>query len=124
VLALFIDAEGGARWALTAAFAFAGALAISSFTFVLGAGRQAIKEGETTPEDPTAIVRVDVARDAADPVMELFVDAGARSVRFVDAPVPRPATSEVEAPRPSRPEPRTGSAQRRESDAGFESDVT
>jgi hypothetical protein len=124
VLALFIDADDSARWALTAAFAFAGALAISSVTFILGAGRQAIKEGETTPEDPTAVVRVDVAPDVAEPVVALLTESGARSVRLVDAPVPRPPASEVEAPRPSHPEPRSGSVERRESDAGFESDVS
>jgi hypothetical protein len=123
VLVLLMDAGDGPRWWLVGAFALAGALAVSSYTFVMGAGRQAIKEGETTPEDPTAVVRVDVRVADAQPVVELLGDAGARSVHLVDAPVPRRPTAEVERPRPSRPEPRSGSRQRDESDAGFRPDV-
>lgn len=117
-----IDAEGS-QLQLALAFAFAGALAVSSATFVLGAGRQAIKEGETTPEDPTAVVRVDVGSEDTEPVVAALVDLGARHAFVVDRPVPRQATGEVEAPHQLH-RPPVGSPEHEESDAGFKPDRT
>jgi hypothetical protein len=121
-ISFLLEPAGVSAWALAAACAFAGALAVSSATFVLGAGRQAVKEGATTPEDPTAVVRVDVGEHVdADEVLAFLVDAGARSARLVDHPVTRRPASDVEAPRPT---PRGPSAETKaESDAGFTSDV-
>src|SRR3954471_2733514 len=52
-LTWLVDIEGTSLWVVAVAFIAIGALALSSATFILGAGRQAVKEGETTPEDPT-----------------------------------------------------------------------
>jgi hypothetical protein len=122
-VSLFVTAGDLPRWALGVFLALAGALGLSSATFVLGAARQAVKEGETTPEDPTAVVRVDADRERADEVIRVLVEAGARGARFVDAPVNRPPTSTVEAPRPMRGDPGARAGEGSDYDAGFSSDV-
>ncbi len=122
-LVWLVDVEGTSRWVLAAAFVAAGALGVSSATFVLGAGRQAVKEGETTPEDPTAIVRVDADADGADEVVEFFVSRSARSARFVAAPVERPSSSMTEDPRPLPDDRDVSHGAGPELDAGFRSDV-
>ena len=105
-----------------AAIVFAGALAVSSVTFLVGAGREAVREGETTPEDPTAVVRIDAPGSMADEALAFFAQVGARSTHVVDHPVPRVATDEVEPPRAFRP-PRSRSEQKSQSDAGFRPDL-
>jgi hypothetical protein len=123
-LSLVLTAADMPRWQLAIFFALAGALGLSSATFVLGAARQTVKEGETIPEDPTAVVRMASSRDRADERMRFLVEAGARNVRFVDRPVNRPATDTVEAPRPARTDPAADHGEGSDYDAGFRSDVS
>lgn len=111
------------RWQVALFFALAGALACSSATFVLGAARQAVNEGETTPEDPTAVVRVDVGPDQADPVLELLTDCGARQVRYLEHPVLRAPSSEFETPRGLPDARATSQGADPEHDAGLRSDL-
>jgi hypothetical protein len=87
------------------------------------AARQAVKEGETVTEDPTAVVRADCPREQAGEIVELLIEQGARSARFVDAPVSRRPTSEVEAPRSPHDDPAAHHGDGSDSDAGFRSDV-
>jgi hypothetical protein len=122
-VAIFVDTDGIPRWVLVLAFAAAGALGLSSATFILGAGRQAVKEGETTAEDPTAVIRVDVDAEQADEVMNFFVEASARSVRLVEQHVDRPPSSELEEPRPLPDDRDTKHGAGVDYDAGFTSDV-
>lgn len=120
---LVVDDTGAPRWVFAVAFAAAGALGLSSATFLLGAGRQAVKEGETTPADPTAVVRVDTDADHADEVIELLIEESARRADFIAAPVGRPPSDDVEDPR-SLPDDRdTTHGSGVEYDAGFRSDV-
>jgi hypothetical protein len=100
-------------------FGLAGALAVGTVGAVLGAGRQAVREGETTPQDPTAVVRVDSPAEQAKPVIAVLVEAGARSARYVDQPVPRRSGADVETPHGLPEATAPGSRDRRESDAGF-----
>jgi hypothetical protein len=120
-VALLVHA--GPVWLLALFFAAAGALGLSSATFVLGAAARAIKEGETTPLDPTAVVRVDTGPDEAHAILEFMVEAGARRAWFVEGQVARPPTDELEAPRPLRTDPSITSGGGSDSDAGFPSDV-
>ena len=120
---LLTDGRGWPGWQLAIFFALAGALGLSSATFILGAAARSVKEGETTPEDPTAVVRVDVSPDRADEVRRVLVEAGARSTRYVDAPVSRPPSSTVEAPRRPPTDPRVLHGTGSDYDAGFPSDV-
>ena len=87
-----------AWWALMLYFAAAGGLALASAAFIVGAGRQAEREGATTPADPTAVVRADHPADVEE-AERLLVAAGARDVHAVDGDVGRVPTSEVERPR-------------------------
>lgn len=86
--------------------AVAGGLAVSSATVVIGMVRRAQREGEFTPEDPWAVVRVAPSSaewtegQLEDTTREL-ADSGARSVRTVHGPVARPATEDLETPRVS-----------------------
>jgi hypothetical protein len=111
------------RWQMAIFFAMAGALGLASATFVLGAARQTVKEGETVPEDPTAVVRMASSREQSEAHLRFFLDAGARNVRFVDAPVSRPPTATVEPPRPARRDPAADHGEGSDYDAGFRSDV-
>jgi hypothetical protein len=120
---VFAEPGWASTWQLVLAFAFAGALGVSSATFIIGAGAQAVKEGETTPEDPTAVVRVELDGADPDPIVGVLAEIGARSTHVVDRPVPRPATDDVEAPRPVRPILGEGGEQKAQSDAGFEADL-
>jgi hypothetical protein len=122
-VSLVVTAGGLPRWQLAIFMAMAGALALSSATFVLGAARQAVKEGETVPEDPTAVVRMASRPEQAEDRLRFFVEAGARSARFVDAPVARPPTDTVEAPRPAPVDPTANHGEGSDHDAGFRSDV-
>jgi hypothetical protein len=122
-LALFLDAGDMPRWQLALFLAMAGGLGVSSATFVLGAARQAVKEGETTPEDPTAVVRIDCPPEQADDLLRFLVGTGARHARFVDAPVSRLPSSQVEAPRPIRDDLKAKAGRGSDRDAGFRSDV-
>jgi hypothetical protein len=122
-VSLVVTAGDLPRWQLAIFMAMAGALGLSSATFVLGAARQAVKEGETVPEDPTAVVRMASRPDQAEDRLHFFVEAGARSARFVDAPVARPPTGTVEAPRPAPVDPAANHGEGSDYDAGFRSDV-
>jgi hypothetical protein len=122
-LALLIDTGELSRGRLILFLAMAGAFAGGTVAFVLGAGRQAVKEGATTPEDPTAVVRVDCPAERADEVIRFFAAAGARRAHFVDAPVSRPPTSEVERPRPIGDDAAAATGPGSDYDAGFTSDV-
>jgi hypothetical protein len=122
-LALLIDAGDLPRWQVALFVALVGAFAGGTVGFVLGAGRQAVKEGETTPEDPTAVVRADVPTERAGEAIRLFVEAGARSTRLVDRPVSRPPTDDVESPRSVPEGTAERSGERADHDAGFPSDV-
>lgn len=117
--ALLIDPEIP-LWSLVLYFAAAGGLALASAAFILGAGRQAVKEGATTPQDPTAVVRVDHPGDP-DEARRWLVAAGARSSHTVDRPVDRAATGDVESPRPM-PGGNGAGADADELDAGFRPD--
>jgi hypothetical protein len=121
-LALLIDTTIPV-WLLMLAFALTGALGLSSATFVLGAAARAIKEGETTPLDPTAVVRVDIGEDDAQEIRRFLVEAGARRAWFVKGEVLRPPTADLETPRPLVTDPSTTSGAGSDSDAGFPSDV-
>ena len=120
-VALLVDA--GPVWLLALFFAMAGALGLSSATFVLGAAARAIKEGETTPLDPTAVVRVDTGADDARAIVKFMIEAGARRAWFVQGQVARAPTEELEAPRPLRTDPSITSGTGSDYDAGFPSDV-
>jgi hypothetical protein len=134
-LGLLVQAGDLPRWQLAGLLMLVGAFAGGSVGFVLGAGRQAVKEGETTPEDPTAVIRVDTPPERADDAIRVLVASGARSTRLVDAPVHRPPASDVETPRPARRAdryetgPGSDDVRRRplssqaDYDAGFGSDV-
>ena len=118
VAALGVSSEGMAFGAYVLFFALAGAIAASVTAAVLGAGRQVVKEGETTPEDPTAVVRADADAEQADELIHALAASGARTARFVDHRVSRLASSEVEAPR-ARSGGRLAADERSTSDAGF-----
>jgi hypothetical protein len=117
------DTGSWPRWQLAAFMALAGALGVSSAMFVLGAARQAVKEGETMPEDPTAVVRADCPPEQAGELIDLLTAQGARRARFVDAPVSRRPTAESEAPRSPHDDPAAHHGAGSDSDAGFRSDV-
>jgi hypothetical protein len=122
-LASVIDAGDLPRWQLTVFVALVGAFAGGTAGLVLGAGRQAVKEGETTPEDPTAVVGVDVPAGQADEAIRLFVEAGARSARQVEGPVSRPPSGQVEPPRPIPGDPARRAGAGTDTDAGFSADL-
>jgi hypothetical protein len=122
-LSLVVTTGGMSRWQLALFMGMAGALAVSSATFVRGAARQAVKEGETVPEDPTAVVQMASGPEQAGERLRFLAEAGARSARFVDAPVSRPPTDTVEAPRPARVDPAAAHGEGSDYDAGFRSDV-
>lgn len=98
---LLVDWPDDQRWTFVLAVAAAGALAASSATFLIGAVRRAQKEGEFTPEDPWAVVRVAPREGQAQLVIDILTDSGARSVRRVRGPVARRSSAEVETPRTS-----------------------
>lgn len=122
-LTAVVTMEGTSRWLIALLLAVIGALALSSAAFVLGAGRQAVKEGATTPEDPTAVVRVDVDADRAEEVIDFFAQYEPRTTRFIDQPVPRRSSDDVEDPRPLPDDRDTTHGAGRQYDAGFRSDV-
>ncbi|MDQ2678637.1 MAG: hypothetical protein M3Y51_07825 [Actinomycetota bacterium] len=87
--------------------AIIGGLATSAVTFLVGMVRRAQREGEFTPEDPWAVVRIRPEHGAAwnddlvDTVEAELAEAGARSIRRVTAPVARRSGDDVETPRVS-----------------------
>jgi hypothetical protein len=87
------------RWLFVASVAAIGALGTSTVTFLVGAVRRAQKEGEFTPEDPWAVVKVRMPDERAAWVTEQLVEAGARSVRRLERAVRRPSSDDVETPR-------------------------
>lgn len=98
---LLVDWPENERGVFVISVAVIGALATSAATFLIGAVRRAQKEGEFTPEDPWAVVRVTPQTDQQDRVAAVLADAGARSVRRVDGPVARRSSADVETPRVS-----------------------
>jgi hypothetical protein len=118
-IALLAGSADTPRTQLALWFGLVGALAVGTVGAVLGAGRQAVREGETTPQDPTAVVRVDTPAEQAKPVIAALVEAGARSARYVDRPVPRRSGADVETPHGLPGATAPGSSDRSQSDAGF-----
>lgn len=104
ILAL-VDWPAGDRVLFAVVVAIAGGIALSSATVIIGMVRRAQREGEFTPEDPWAVVRVRStdggpwSEETVDIVSRELVESGARSVRRVSAPVQRPPTEDVETPR-------------------------
>lgn len=98
---LLVDWPENERGVFVISVAAIGALALSSATFIIGAVRRAQKEGEFTPEDPWAVVRVTPGEGRFQAVADLLAEVGARSVRRVDGPVARRPSSDVETPRVS-----------------------
>jgi hypothetical protein len=96
-----VDWPENERGVFVISVAVIGALALSSATFIIGAVRRAQKEGEFTPEDPWAVVRVTPPEGKAQMIIGVLTDAGARSVRRLDGPVARQRTDDVETPRVS-----------------------
>ena len=102
---LLVDWPEEDRGLFVITVAIIGGLATSAVTFLVGMVRRAQREGEFTPEDPWAVVRVrpeggrpwndDVARS----VESELVEGGARSIRRVVGPVARPSGDDVETPR-------------------------
>ena len=84
-----------------------GGLATSACTFLVGMVRRAQREGEFTPEDPWAVVRVRPedggpwSDDMVQTVEAELAEVGARSIRRVTAPVARRSGDDVETPRVS-----------------------
>lgn len=102
---LFVDWPDTQRWTFVLSVAAIGALALSSVTFLMGAVVRAQHEGEFTPEDPWAVVRVDPRPGQAQVVISMLGEAGARSVRRLEGPVARPSSDDVETPRVSTERP-------------------
>jgi hypothetical protein len=98
---LFVDWPENERGVFVISVAVIGALALSSATFIIGAVRRAQKEGEFTPEDPWAVIRVMPKKDQAQTVVDVLSESGARSVRAVHGPVARRGSGDVETPRVS-----------------------
>jgi hypothetical protein len=121
-VSLFVDAGDLSRARLALLMAIVGALGLGSAAFVLGAARQAIKEGATMPIDPTAVVRLDGPGRAEDAIRVLR-EAGARNTRLVEGPIDRVPTSDVEAPHAFPGDPADWFGSRSDSDAGFRSDA-
>lgn len=99
---LFVDWPDEQRWLFFASVAVIGALGTASATFLVGGVRRAQKEGEFTPEDPWAVVKVRCPDPREDWVTQQLAAAGARSIRRLDAPVRRGPTEDVETPRVAR----------------------
>lgn len=104
---LVVEWPDSERWTFVLAVAAIGALATASATFLIGAVRRGQKEGEFTPEDPWAVVRVEPRPDQVKDVIDLLADTDARSVRRLDAPVARASSDEVEVPRVATERPPT-----------------
>lgn len=98
---LLVEWPDQERWTFVLAVAAAGALAASSATFLIGAVRRAQKEGEFTPEDPWAVVRVTPREGQVQVVIDILSGSGARSVRRLEGPVARRSAGDVETPRVS-----------------------
>jgi hypothetical protein len=118
---LVVSSAGATLGGFIVFFALAGAIGASTVCAVLGAGRQAVKEGETTPEDPTAVVRADTDREHADELIAALSASGARRADFIEGPLPRPAAGDVETPH-APPRSRLARDERSTSNAGFEPD--
>lgn len=100
-LLLLVDWPENERGVFVISVAVIGGLALSSATVIIGAVRRAQKEGEFTPEDPWAVVRVTPPQGGHDEVAALLGDAGARSIQRLQRPVQRHRTDDVETPRRS-----------------------
>jgi hypothetical protein len=121
-ISFFVSAGDLPAWQLALYLGLAGALGLASATFVLGAARQAVKEGSTVPEDPTAVVRIETTPEHAEDVVKLLVETGARHTRVVDAPVSRVPSSQIEPPRRPRDDPSAPFTGHSDYNAGFGSD--
>ena len=102
---LLVDWPDGDRALFVITVAIIGGLATSTVTFLVGMVRRAQREGEFTPEDPWAVVRVrpEGGRPWNDEMVrtveEELAEGGARSIRRVTRPVARPSGDDVETPR-------------------------
>ena len=104
---LLVDWPENDRGVFVITVAIVGGLATSAVTFLVGMVRRAQREGEFTPEDPWAVVKLQPENGAAwsdrllDTVEAELAEAGARSIRRVTAPVARLSGDDVETPRVS-----------------------
>lgn len=102
---LLVDWPENDRGVFVITVAIVGGLAGSVVAFLVGMVRRAQREGEFTPEDPWAVVRVRPDRgrswddETVRAVEEELAEVGARSIRRVTAPVARPTGDDVETPR-------------------------
>ena len=102
---LLVDWPENDRVLFVITVAIIGGLAVSVVTFLVGMVRRAQREGEFTPEDPWAVLRVRPEGggswddDVVATVEAELAEVGARSIRRVTAPVARPSGDDVETPR-------------------------
>ncbi len=102
---LLVDWPENDRTLFVIVVAIIGGLATSAVTFLVGMVRRSQREGQFTPEDPWAVVRIRPehggpwSEDLVETVSAELAEQGARSVRRVTAPVARPAGDDVETPR-------------------------
>ena len=102
---LLVDWPENDRGLFVITVAIIGGLAASAVAFLVGMVRRAQREGEFTPEDPWAVVRVRTEGgrpwndDVVRTVEEELAEGGARSIRRVFGPVARPSGADVETPR-------------------------
>ena len=108
---LLVDWPENDRGVFVISVAIIGGLATAAVTFLVGMVRRAQREGEFTPEDPWAVVRVRTEGgrpwndDVVRTVEEELAEGGARSIRRVTGPVVRRSGDDVETPRLATEQP-------------------
>ena len=106
-LLLVVDWPEDERGVFVIGVAVAGGLACSVCTALVGMVRRAQHEGEFTPEDPWAVVKVrpeggaEWTKGQLETAQHTLAEMGARSVRTLTAPVARRSSEDVETPRVS-----------------------
>lgn len=99
-LVLLFEWPVGQEVVFVVASLIAGGLALSAWRFVMGGATQVQREQEDAPEDPMAVLRLDVPDREREQVVEALSVAGARSIRDGDVLPNRPPIDDVETPRP------------------------